>query len=144
MPTKKRPDTFDLPTLDDDKGDRSDDNFFDLPTIGEDGPPIDAPSRVEVAAAVVDVYETAFKARAKTEQDRLTVATDSEYWACFCFESRAQKDAFLKRLKLDGLGDKHINGLEAAKRLGVPFSPEERVKWPKRRGHANLAKLAGD
>ena len=145
MSKKKSEALFDLPELDELDEDQSE--VFDLPTLDDAEPkrrkPEPPADPVETAIATVATYETAFQERAKTEQARLTLATDSEYWVCLCFETRQQKEAFLQRTKLADLGDKHINGLEVAKRLGVPFKPEERVKWPRRRGHANLSKLAG-
>jgi hypothetical protein len=66
---------------------------------------------------------TSFRDRAKTEQKRFDDATDSEYWCAFYFQDRAQKEAFLRALKLIDLGDKYIEGQEAARRLGVTLPP---------------------
>lgn len=111
----------------------------DLEEPGEAAEPQEPP--VQAATDAVAAYKSAFQLRAKSEQRRLTLSTDSEYWVCVCFETREQKEAFLKRMKLADLGDKHIDGIEVARRLGVPFSKEERVTWPRRRGHGTLSKL---
>jgi hypothetical protein len=104
------------------------------------------PKRDQVSAGIdaIAAYKTAFEARATNELDRVVLSTDSGYWVAMCFESRTQKEAFLQRLNLSDMGDKHIDGIEVARRLGVPFSKEERVVWPKRRGFNKLAKLAAD
>ena len=44
----------------------------------------------------------------------LLAALDSEYWVCFCFQTRAQKEEFLHAAKLIALGDKYIDGQKAA------------------------------
>lgn len=60
-----------------------------------------------------------FRNRAKAEAERFDLVTDSEFWCCFCFQSRDQKEAFLAALKLLPLGDKYIDGVRAAKELGI-------------------------
>ena len=59
------------------------------------------------------------KARNRQEQKRFTDATDSEYWFCLCFHTRAEKEAFLKALGWIDLGDKYLDGTAVAERLGV-------------------------
>lgn len=61
----------------------------------------------------------AFKARAKREKERFALATDSEYWVGLCFQTRAQKEAFLAGAKLLQAGDKYIDGRLLAKRMGI-------------------------
>ncbi|MDR0275917.1 MAG: hypothetical protein LBI48_11390 [Burkholderiaceae bacterium] len=70
-------------------------------------------------AADLAAVESGFKKRAKDENLRFALATDSEYWACLCFQTREQKEAFLSALKLLALGDKYIDGQQAAKVLGI-------------------------
>jgi|ERR1019366_1374816 hypothetical protein len=91
--------------------------------------------------AVLEKYQSAFQQRAKTEEARLTQATDTEYWVCFCFETREQKDEFLRKSELLELGDKHIDGLAAAEILGVELDTP-RVVWPRTRSTTSLVDLA--
>lgn len=63
--------------------------------------------------------QNGFKLRAKLESDRFRLATDSEYWACICFQTREQKEHFLKILSIIDLGDKYLDGQMVAKRLGI-------------------------
>ena len=67
----------------------------------------------------LDEVKKGFRERAKDEGNRFTLATDTEYWACICFQTREQKDAFLKALQLFELGDKYLDGQEVAEVLGV-------------------------
>lgn len=62
-----------------------------------------------------------FKQRADAEKDRFIKATDSEYWFAVCFESRQEKEAFLKAARIGKkmMGDKYIDGQKLAKVLGI-------------------------
>lgn len=60
--------------------------------------------------------------RKRATQERFRTATDPEFFFCLCFQSREQKDDFLRLIKWDDLGDKYINGLEVARRLAVPLT----------------------
>jgi hypothetical protein len=53
-------------------------------------------------------------------------AVDTEFWFCVCFQSREQKDAFIRALGWGDLGDKHMDGIELARRLGVEI-PDVRI-----------------
>ena len=68
---------------------------------------------------------TGFKGRADREDQRMTDIMDSEYWTAFCFQTREQKEEFLRKLDLIDLGDKYLDGMEVAKKLGVTL--ESRV-----------------
>ena len=48
---------------------------------------------------------------------------DSEYWFCVVFQSREQKEEFLRNSGLIADGDKYINGVAAAEKLGVALTP---------------------
>lgn len=80
------------------------------------------------SAADLDAVQAGFRARAKDDQSRKALATDTEYWACLCFQTRSQKEAFLKALGLIDLGDKYINGVDAAEILGIRI-PDERPPY---------------
>jgi len=76
-----------------------------------------------------------FSARAKAEQNRFELVTDSEYWFCICFQSREQCLAFLEAkgwLTETNDSDKYLDGLEVARLEGVelpavqvPFVPQK-------------------
>lgn len=76
--------------------------------------------------------QKSFRCRRDQEQARFIDAVDSEYWTCFCFQNREQKEAFLKALKIIHLGDKYLNGMAVADVLKIPlpmnFSPVRDVK----------------
>lgn len=76
-------------------------------------------SNEEAATQEVSAVLAAFKQRAKNEQERFMLATDSEYWVGLCFQTRAQKEAFLAGANLLQHGDKYIDGELLAKRMGI-------------------------
>lgn len=71
------------------------------------------------AKAEMSATLKAFAARAKEEKQRFRDATDSEYWFCVCFQTRAQKEAFLKAMKWLAHGDKYLDGTAVAEREGI-------------------------
>jgi hypothetical protein len=86
------------------------------------------------SAADLDEVQRGFRNRAKAESERFALATDSEYWACLCFQSREQKEMFLSALKILEFGDKYLDGQLVAERLGiklpaanVPYKPEPKL-----------------
>ena len=76
------------------------------------------------AQAEVDAYRSALY---RAEQERLdqyrTEINDPEYFLCICFQTRAQKEEFLGKLALLDLGDKYLDGLKVAQRLGIEIEP---------------------
>lgn len=85
--------------------------FVDLPELTGD-PEIDS-------AADLEALDEGFRKRSKDESKRFQLATDSEYWACICFQTREQKDKFLQLMNLIDIGDKYLDGALVAKRLGI-------------------------
>ena len=75
------------------------------------------------ANAEVSALLTGFRERARQEQDRFTLATDSEFWFAVGFKSREQKEAFLTAVGWDEHGDKYLNGVNIAQALGIPLPP---------------------
>lgn len=73
--------------------------------------------------ATLDAVDRTFKARAKTEADRFVAATDSEYWFAVAFETRAQKEAFLKAMQWIKQGDKYLDGVELARLMKIALPP---------------------
>lgn len=70
------------------------------------------------ARAEISAVKTAFAERAQREKERYELAVDSEYWICLCFQTRSQKEEFLKSSGLMTLGDKYLDGRMAARALG--------------------------
>lgn len=104
-----------------------------MPRISIPGLPA---QRKQKAAQQVDgqiqELRTAFMERAKDEEKRVELVTDTEYWCCLCFETREQKEAILQALGLLELGDKYLDGRQVARKLGV--DPGAKVVWPKTKG----------
>lgn len=74
---------------------------------------------------------TAVKAADAAEKHRFEDTTDSEYWVNLVFQSRAQKEAFLKAMNWLQHGDKYIDGQVLARQQGIAlpasgvrFTPE--------------------
>ncbi|HET9819637.1 MAG TPA: hypothetical protein VFP92_10790 [Rhodanobacteraceae bacterium] len=70
-------------------------------------------------AAEGKAIATGFLKRAKDEGARFRAATDSEYWAAICFQTREQKEAFLAALGILAHGDKYLDGRAVAEALGI-------------------------
>lgn len=79
----------------------------------------------QVAVKETSAVLEAFKARAKAEQARFLLATDTEYWVGLCFQTREQKEHFLREAKLLQHGDKYIDGALLAKRMGITLPVAE-------------------
>ncbi|HCL5283971.1 TPA: hypothetical protein N2G45_002876 [Salmonella enterica] len=84
--------------------------------------------------ADLDAVKAGFRERAKTENNRFELTTDSEYWVAVCFQTREQKEFLLKAMELFEHGDKYIDGNVLAERLGislppgnVPYKPDGKV-----------------
>lgn len=96
------------------------------PSLNRTGPslhpatPPAAPVDVEaVAREELNDVQQGFKDRATREDQRFVDATDSEYWIALCFQTREQKEDFLREAGLTDLGDKYLDGMQVAKRLGI-------------------------
>ena len=136
-----------MPQLDDLSLDLSLDLDFDL-TTGTEGT-IDLMTGYEYTGdaevdskAEMSAVLTEFKSRAKAEEARRAKATDSEYWFCVCFQSRAQVEEFLRKSGWAKPDQKYLDGQKLATKLNVPLTPEtipfRKLKKPTPR----LAKLA--
>ncbi len=53
----------------------------------------------------------------------IELANDTEYWFAVYFQSREQKEAFLKAMKWFEHGDKYLDGQYVAKKQGVSLPP---------------------
>lgn len=73
----------------------------------------------------------------KAEKERRdyfrALINDPEYWCVLCFQTRDQKEKFLEALGLLELGDKYLDGLKVAEKLGVELEhiPLQKRKPPK-------------
>lgn len=77
------------------------------------------------ARAELNAVQQGFRDRAKREEERFLLATDSEYWFVLCFKTREDKETFLRRAKLYAIGDKYLDGYAVARVLGVPMDDED-------------------
>ena len=77
--------------------------------------------------------DSAFRKRAKGEQKRFENATDSEFWVAICFQTREQKEEWLRKSCLADLGDKYLDGHDVAAVMGIDLT-EPDPAWPTLRG----------
>lgn len=75
--------------------------------------------------ATLDAVGSAFAKRAKAEAQRFKNATDSEYWFAVVFETREQKEAFLRFMKWQKEGDKYLDGIRLAEKVKCPLPAAE-------------------
>jgi hypothetical protein len=73
--------------------------------------------------ADLKALEEGFRKRMADENQRFALATDTEYWCCICFQSRAEKEEFLSKLDILKYGDKYLDGQQVAEKLGVSLTP---------------------
>ena len=80
----------------------------------------------EESRAELNEFQKLAKSDLAREQKAMRDMFDSEYWVALCFDSRAQKEAFLHHFKLFSSGDKYLDGVQVAEALGVslPDAPE--------------------
>ncbi len=108
----------------------------------------DAPAAPEENTAAeqradMTALQKGFNARRQQEQERFYEAVDSEFWCCLCFQTREQKDAFLRALKLLHLGDKYLDGVKVAEVLGVAGALPPGPDWNRRqRKNTRFTELA--
>lgn len=94
------------------------------------------------SAAEMAALQSGFAARARQEAARFQAATDSEYWCCLCFQSREQKEAFLRCMGWAELGDKYLDGLEIASRQGISLPSSEQLRFVPAKPDKALTELA--
>lgn len=97
-----------------------------------------------MSAALREIIE-----RKRATQERFRTATDPEFFFCVVFQSRDQKDEFLRLIQWDDMGDKYLSGLEVARRLEIPISitPIEPLRIrgkPSRFSAADILKKGGE
>jgi hypothetical protein len=103
------------------------DSMFDssgLPGL----PPIAATDTEQIANREVVDMMTMIKENRKNNAERFRDIEAGEFWFCVCFQSRSQKEDFVKMLLErypghDNFGDKYVSGLELAEMLDIPVTP---------------------
>jgi hypothetical protein len=78
--------------------------------------------------------QSGFIARAKAEEARRTLVTDSEFWVCLCFQTREQVEAFMRETGWGAETDKYVDGRRVARELEVSLPPDP--QYPKSRCRA--------
>lgn len=75
----------------------------------------------------LEAISEGWRQRRDMESDRFEETTDSEYWFAVCFKTRADKEAFLGKIKqIAWLGDKYLNGYDFAEALEIPVERPEK------------------
>lgn len=100
----------------------------------------DSQAEVEALQAAFTGRTDTFHDRAQREADRFQLATDTEFWFAVCFQSREQKEEFLRQMGWSDNGDKYLNGLDLATRQGISL-PHVDLPKPKNIS-ARLQRLA--
>lgn len=65
----------------------------------------------------------AIKREKQLRRDQYRLLVDTEYFFVVCFQSREQKEEYLRLKGWLDLGDKYLNGLAIAEREGLPLEP---------------------
>ena len=86
-----------------------------------DAKPIDPEA---FAKAELNEVQKGFIARAKAEEARRVLTTDSEYWVCLCFQTRAQVEAFLRESGWGKPEAKYVDGRKVAAELEIALPPD--------------------
>lgn len=84
---------------------------------------IDAPSIDQQASEELQRLPNAFEARLRDQRKKVADIGDSEFWTTIVFDSREQRDAFLTHFGVLDLGDKFVDGVLLAERIGVKLPP---------------------
>lgn len=92
--------------------------------------------------AEAEAIRTAFMRRAKDQDARQRATTDSEYWCCLCFQTREQKEAFLKAMDWLRLGDKYLDGRQVAQRQGISLPQGPGPAFTKAKADKTLSELS--
>lgn len=72
-----------------------------------------------------DLMKQALRAADKRIAEEANLMNDSEYFFVMMFESREQKEIFLKAMNWYLMGDKYIDGTQVARLLNVPLPKVE-------------------
>ena len=92
----------------------------------------DAPETEESLKAELTEAQKSFRLDRVRERERFVEITDSEFWFCVCFQTRAQKDEFLAKMGLMEIGDKYLDGLAVAEKQGIKLeAPTPSIRKPR-------------
>lgn len=91
-----------------------DDPFADVEYTGD----MERDAEEEISEAL-----KAIKEEKRQRREAFRIIVDPEFWFAVCFQSREQKEEFLKLVDWYRLGDKYLDGLELADMLGVELEP---------------------
>ena len=69
-----------------------------------------------------------FRERLAAEEHRKADITDTAYYACICFQSSEQLDAFLAALQIED-DSRFLDGVQLSKRLGITIPKCQ--PWPR-------------
>lgn len=91
----------------------------------------------ESADREMSAVEAEIEANRAASAERFRIGTDEGYYLVMCFQTTEQKEQFLERAGWQNMGDKYINGLEVAQKLGVnidviPIEPRKLRQNPKK------------
>ena len=115
-------------------------------SFGEEKKQVVLPASFEKAVKEeTSEFLEAFRKRAKEEEERKAQNISTEYWFAVYFANQAQRDVFLKKLKLlELLEDQYIDGKTFADAVGVKI-PDVEIETPKVfRSPANIGDLIMD
>ena len=85
-----------------------------------DPPPTDDPETAAADELRAMLQTIAEEKRRRREMYRTQI--DPEFWFAICFQDRAQKEEFLKTVGWFDLGDKYLDGIAVAERMGVQLT----------------------
>ncbi len=86
----------------------------DLPDLGDPE---------ENATREVDIVLDELLAQRRQQKERWRITNDDEFWVAVCFQSRQQKEDFLRLAGWEQFGDKYLDGLRLAAHIGVSIEP---------------------
>lgn len=92
----------------------ADDEAIPADAGGFDGVNVEEEAQAEISEAL-----RAFRKDAERASERMLDNTDSGFYICMGFPTRAHKDEFLRKSGIDQAGDRYLDGMEVARILGI-------------------------
>lgn len=71
---------------------------------------------------VSEILQTILEERQQL-RDKFRLRADREYFVCICFQSKEQKEDFLRQMGWLSWGDRYLDGLRCAEALGFDLEP---------------------
>ena len=72
------------------------------------------------------------KADKQARYERFRIARDPHYYVVLCFQSHEQRDEFVEKTGWATVGERFVNGLDVARKLGVDVKPIPLEPLPQR------------